>query len=97
MNNPNLRRATSKMIVNNPYHHDFVFENATYFSFKKLFFTSFDLIRIFFYVFVVVKVGMKAPQYLMFKRKNYLNHPDYLLINEAEYQKITNPESEAKI
>jgi len=91
--NPNLRKAAQKMFVNNPFHHDFIFENATYFSFKKLFFTSFDLIRIFAYVFVAVKVGMKAPQYLMFKRRNYLNHPDYMMIDQAEYEKLTNKDT----
>lgn len=97
MNNQNLKRAASKMFVNNPYHHDFIFQEATYFSFKKLLFTTFDLVRIFFYVFVVVKVGMKAPQYLMFRKTNYLNHPDYMLIDQAEYERIRNAESAAKI
>jgi len=96
MNNPNFKRFASKMIVNNPYHHDFVFENATYFSLKKLFFASFDLLRIFFYVFVLVKVGMKAPQYILFKKNNYLNNPDFMLVNQAEYEKIKNPDSAVK-
>lgn len=97
MNSSNIKRAASKMYINNPYHHDFVFQEANYFTAKKLFLTSFDLIRILFYMFVVVKVGMKAPQYLMFRRKNYLNHPDYMLINEAEYEQIRDAESVAKI
>lgn len=97
MNNPNLRRSASKMFVNNPYHHDFIFQDATYFSFKKLIFTSFDLVRVFFYVFLIVKVGMKAPQYVMFKRNNYLDHPDYMLIDQAQYEKIKKAQSEEKI
>jgi len=93
MNNPNLKRGAYKMMVNNPYHHDFVFNEATYFSFNKLFFTTFDLVRVFAFVFVVLKCGMKAPQYLMFKRKNFLNHPDYLLVDETEFDKLRNSES----
>lgn len=84
MNNIILRRFTSKMNVNNPYHHGFSIIDADYFTVKKFIFAAFDLMRIYFYIFVVLKVGMKAPQYLMFRRKNYLNNPDYMLINPSE-------------
>ncbi len=97
MNNLTLKRFASKMVVNNPYHHDFVNNEATYFNLKKLFFTSFDLMRIFLYVLFVVKVGMKAPQYLIFRKNNYLNNPDYMLIDQNEYERIRNGESAAKI
>ncbi len=97
MSNPNLKRGAQKIFVNNPFHHDFVFETASYFSFKKLFFTAFDLVRIFFYAYVTIKVAMKGPQYLMFKRSNFLNHPDYMLIDENEYEKMKSSEKDKSI
>lgn len=70
-----------------PFHHDF---NPGHFNKTNLDFSLalFEFGRIFFYVYFTVKVVTNMPSFIAFKKRNFLNNPDYVLCDQETYQKL---------
>ena len=81
--------TTQRMSVNNPFHHDFALNDPKYYTSSNFLVVAFDLGRIVLYMAITLKLVMKAPSFILFKRTNFLNNPDYMLIaNETEFNKL---------
>lgn len=86
--NSKLRQAAARMNINNPYHHDFLYNGEKYFNFRNLIFTTFDLVRVYVIAFILVKLTIKAPSFLFFCKTNYINNPDYMLVSQEDFIKL---------
>jgi hypothetical protein len=69
-----------------PYHHDF---HPGHFNITGLDFglALFEFARIFFYVYFTTKVVISLPSFIVFRKKKFLNNPDYALCDTESYQK----------
>ena len=70
-----------------PYHHDFHLGhfNKTAADFGL---ALFEFGRILFYVYFTVKVAVNLPSFILFRKKQFLNNPDYALCDQETYHKM---------
>ena len=70
-----------------PYHHDF---NPGHFNKTGTDFALalFEFGRIFFYIYFTAKVVVNLPAFIVFRKKKFLNNPDYALCDTESYQKV---------
>ena len=68
------------------YHHDFVANQQLQKTKMKFALSMFDFARIIFYLYIGLNVGLHLPQYILYRRKNFKNNPDYLLFQEADFK-----------
>lgn len=81
------RIVRRKFCSGTPYHHDFhpgVFK-ITGFDFGL---ALFEFGRIFFYVYFTFKVLVHSPSLIAFRKKFFLNNPDYALCDHDTYTKM---------
>jgi len=73
-----------KFCSGTPYHHDF---NPGHFDKSKLDYgmALFEFARIFFYVYFTFKVVVHSPSLLAFRKKHFLNNPDYAICDQDTY------------
>jgi hypothetical protein len=79
-----------KIEIHNPYHHNFEYNLNFERTNKKIFFELFDILRVFGALFIAIKIGMKFPSYVFFRRnkESYENNPDFMLCNQLEFQRL---------
>ena len=80
----------SKIAVQNPYHHNFKANYDKERTTQKILFDMFDLARIFGAAFFIIKIGMKLPSYTLFRRTKYENNSDFMLCDQATFEKLEN-------
>jgi hypothetical protein len=81
------RIVKRKFCSGTPFHHDF---NPGHFD-KKPFdlgLAMFEFARIFFYVYFTFKVVTHSPSLIAFRKKNFLNNPDYMLLDAETFTKV---------
>lgn len=61
------------------YHHDFNPEHISKQTPLNVFLVNFDGLRVAYYVFVIFSIGVSLPFYVLFRSKNYVSDPDFLL------------------
>jgi hypothetical protein len=85
-----VKPKSERIEIQNPYHHNFKLNNSYLKkrSAEKTFFELFDLARILGLVFIVVKIGMKMPSYVFFRRTKFENNPDFMLCDQAYFEQL---------
>jgi hypothetical protein len=84
----NLKTKKKMIEIHNPYHHNFELDYNFERSSKKIFFDVFDILRIFLAGFIVIKIGMKLPSYILFRRNKFENNPDFMICDQAEFERL---------
>ena len=78
-----------KIEFHNPYHHNFQLNYDEFSRDKtKMFFTAFDLFRVFGAAFVIIKIGMKLPSFILFRRSKFENNPDFMLVDQSQFEML---------
>lgn len=82
--------TNNKMLkVENPYHHNFNYDFNFERTKKKIFFDVFDILRVFGAAFIIIKIGMKFPSYVIFRRTKFENNPDFMICDQAEFERLS--------
>ncbi len=76
-----LLKQQQKLFSENKYnyHHDFNPEHISSKTPLNLFLVNFDGFRVVYYMFVILSFTVSLPAYVLFRSKNYVSNPDYLL------------------
>lgn len=92
LKNLSEKKTKQKIEIQNPYHHNFKYNYGAQKNrdAEKIFFDVFDLARVFGAAFFVIKIGMKMPSYCLFYRTKYENNPDFMLCDQAQFEKFAN-------
>lgn len=86
--NPLLRRFGKKTFCSlNHYHHDYVPGKQPK-NFLELSLGLFDFGRAMLYLFLITKVILTAPSFILFRKTKFSNNPDYALCDEATFTKL---------
>ena len=80
----------TKLNFQNPYHHNFKLNYDKERDTQKILFDMFDLARVFGAAFFIIKIGMKLPSYTLFRRTKFENNPDFMLCDQAQFEKLEN-------
>ena len=83
-------KSKPQLMVQNPYHHNFIFNFDKKRDTQKIIFDAFDLLRVFGVAFFIIKIGMKLPSYALFRRTKFENNPDFMLCDQAQFEKMEN-------
>jgi hypothetical protein len=86
----NFTRKFSSSI--NPYHHDFNPGNLS--SNQAL--VAFDFLRIIFYSFLIAKISINSVSFLLFRKKNFQNNPDFAIIDEKTFLSLKSEKEVSK-
>lgn len=71
-----------------PYHHDYLPPQNLTKGVLGIALSSFDLARIFVYLWIGMKLINHSPSFIAFRKNKFLNNPDYRLCDPSTYEQI---------
>jgi hypothetical protein len=78
---------TGRRFFSNHYHHDFEPGHIPKTTLYNVGLVAFDGARLLLYLFLTIKLTMKAPSFIFFRKNKFTNNPDYMLYDQTTIEK----------